>query len=50
VQLKIVRQPSGTVDGIDLSHFTMGTVSEVGTVLAMVLLVEGWAERRGDQS
>jgi CheY-like chemotaxis protein len=44
VQLKIVRQPSGTVDGIDLSHFTIGTVFEVGTVLAMVLLVEGWAE------
>src|SRR3954464_2906185 len=49
VRLKITRQPRGTVDGIDLDHFHVGFVYDVGSQIASLLLAERWAEPVDDR-
>jgi two-component system, chemotaxis family, chemotaxis protein CheY len=44
VRIRITRQPTGTVDGIDLSRFLEGLTYEVGTTLGSYLLAQEWAE------
>jgi CheY-like chemotaxis protein len=44
MRLKILRRPTGAIDGITLEYFHVGAVYEVGPEVASVFLVEGWAE------
>jgi hypothetical protein len=44
VRLKITRQPSGSIDGIQLDDFIVGFTYDVGTMLACYLLAERFAE------
>jgi CheY-like chemotaxis protein len=44
VRVRITRQPTGSVDGIELAKFVEGLTYEVGTTLANYLLAEQWAE------
>jgi CheY-like chemotaxis protein len=44
MRLRILTRAIGTIDGVSLGHFQVGTVYEVGSDLACVFLVEGWAE------
>jgi CheY-like chemotaxis protein len=43
LKVRITRNLSGVVDGIDLSRFLSGLTYEVGTTLGNYLLCEGWA-------
>lgn len=38
-----MRAPEGRADGFDLRRFQVGQIYDVGTVLANLLLAEGWA-------
>jgi hypothetical protein len=49
VQLRIIRPPRGSVDGIDLNHFEVGSVYEVGTSLGSYLLAIEAAEPAADK-
>ena len=42
VRLRIIRPISGSIDGIDLNHFEVGSVYDVGTRLGSYLLAMGW--------
>ena len=44
MRLRITRQPSGSIDGIQLRDFVVGSIYEVGTTLGCFLLAEGLAE------
>jgi len=44
MRLRIHAQPTGTIDGVALDQFHVGDVYELGTQVACVFLVEGWAE------
>jgi hypothetical protein len=44
VRLKILIRPIGTVDGVSLDHFCVGSIYELGTDVASVFLAEGWVE------
>jgi CheY-like chemotaxis protein len=44
VRVRITRQLSGSVDGIDLTKFLEGLTYEVGTTLGNYLLAQQWAE------
>ena len=44
VRLKITRQLSGSMDGVELSHFRVGEVYDVGTSIGSYLLALGAAE------
>jgi hypothetical protein len=50
VRLKITRQPSGSIDGIQLDDFIVGFTYDVGTMLACYLLAERFAEPVLDES
>jgi hypothetical protein len=50
VRLKITRQPSGSIDGIQLDAFIVGFTYDVGTLLACYLLAERFAEPVPDES
>jgi CheY-like chemotaxis protein len=43
VRLRIVQTPEGHADGFDLRRFQVGQIYDVGTVVANLLLAEGWA-------
>lgn len=43
MRLRIERAPEGRADGFDLRRFQVGQIYDVGTVLANLLLAEGWA-------
>jgi two-component system, chemotaxis family, chemotaxis protein CheY len=49
VRVRITRQLSGGVDGIDLSRFLEGLTYEVGTTLGNYLLAQGWGEPASQQ-
>jgi hypothetical protein len=40
LRLRITRQPSGSIDGIQLDDFVVGFTYEVGTLMACYLLAE----------
>jgi hypothetical protein len=44
MRLRITRAVSGSIDGIQLSHFEVGQVYEVGTAVGSYLLAVGAAE------
>jgi hypothetical protein len=44
MRLKITHALSGSIDGIQLSHFVVGQTYEIGTSLASFLLAIGAAE------
>ena len=44
MRLRILRDLSGSVDGVDLSRFIKGFTYEVGSALGNLLLAEGWGE------
>jgi CheY-like chemotaxis protein len=44
MQLRILKRPSGIIDGIFVDRFQVGGVFELGTHIASVFLAEGWAE------
>jgi len=44
MRLRILAQPSGTIDGVALDQFRVGGIYELGTQLASVFLAERWAE------
>lgn len=48
MRLRITRAPAGSIDGIQLSHFTVGQVYDVGTSLGSLLLSVGAAEPVSD--
>jgi hypothetical protein len=50
VRLKITRQPSGSIDGIQLDDFIVGFTYDVGTMLACYLLSERLAAPVPDDS
>ena len=50
MRLRITRKLSGSIDGIQLSHFEPGTLYEVGTSLASYLLALGAAEPVNDEA
>jgi hypothetical protein len=50
VRLKITRQPSGSIDGIQLDDFIVGFTYDVGTMLACYLLAERLAVPIADES
>jgi len=43
VRVKIVQQPTGIVDGIDLSRLVEGNAYDVGTNIGNLLLASRWA-------
>jgi hypothetical protein len=43
VRVRFLRQPTGSVDGISLSHFHAGQVYELPATLAEYLVAEGFA-------
>jgi hypothetical protein len=49
VRVRIVKQPSGSVDGVDLSKFSQGNVYDMSTSLATLMLVSEWAESVTDE-
>jgi CheY-like chemotaxis protein len=49
VRVRIIRELSGSVDGIDLSKFLEGLTYEVGTTLGNYLLAQGWGEPASQQ-
>ncbi|HEY6362420.1 MAG TPA: hypothetical protein VIX63_15010 [Vicinamibacterales bacterium] len=50
VRLKITRQPSGSIDGIQLDDFIVGFTYDVGTMLGCCLLAERLAVPVDDDS
>ena len=44
MRLRITRSVSGSIDGIQLSHFEVGQLYEVGTAVGSYLLAVGAAE------
>ncbi len=48
MRLRILAQPTGTIDGIALDQFRIGSIYELGTQVACVFLAEQWAESVGD--
>lgn len=44
MRIRITRQPTGSVDGIELTKFLEGLTYEVGTILGSYLLAQQWAE------
>jgi CheY-like chemotaxis protein len=50
VRVRITRQPTGSVDGIELAKFLEGLTYEVGTTLANYLLAQQWAEPADEQA
>jgi hypothetical protein len=44
MRLRITRTVSGSIDGIQLSHFEIGQLYEVGTAVGSYLLAVGAAE------
>lgn len=49
MRLKITRKLTGSIDGLQLSHFERGVVYDVGTSLGSYLLATGAAEPVIDQ-
>lgn len=43
MRVRITREPQGRADGFDLRRFHVGQIYDVGTVVANLLLAEGWA-------
>ena len=50
VRLKITKQPSGSIDGIQLDDFMVGFTYDVGSLLGCYLLAEGLAIPVDDDS
>ena len=50
MRLKITRKLSGSIDGLQLSHFEPGAMYDVGTSLGSYLLATGAAEPVIDQT
>ena len=48
MRLRILAQPTGTIDGVALDQFRLGGIYELGTQVACVFLAERWAEAVGD--
>ena len=44
MRLRIIRQPSGTIDGISLDHYRVGEIYDLGAYVGCLLVAEGWAE------
>jgi hypothetical protein len=44
MRLRITRPVSGSIDGIQLSHFDVGQIYEVGTAVGSYLLAVGAAQ------
>jgi CheY-like chemotaxis protein len=49
MRLRILTRPVGTIDGMSLDFFHVGSVYELGTQVACVFLAEGWAEIVSDK-
>ena len=49
MRLRITRALSGSIDGIQLSHFVVGEVYDVGTSVGSFLLSVGAAEPVSDE-
>jgi CheY-like chemotaxis protein len=47
MRLRILAQPTGTIDGVALDQFHIGCIYELGTQVACVFLAERWAELVG---
>jgi hypothetical protein len=43
MRVRILVPMKGTIDGIDLTHFEVGQIYDVGTTLANYLLASGYA-------
>ena len=50
MRVRIVKQPTGTVDGTDLWKLIEGRVYDVGASMATFLIVSQWAEAVADDS
>ena len=50
VRLKITRRLSGSIDGVQLDHFQVGDLYDVGTSLGSYLLALGAAEPVVDET
>lgn len=48
MRLRIIVKPTGTIDGIVLNRFQIGSVYELGPHLSCVFIANGWAEYVGD--
>jgi CheY-like chemotaxis protein len=48
MRVKILTRPTGTIDGVALEPFRVGSVYELRTQIASVFLAEGWAELVAD--
>ena len=44
MRVRIIKQPTGTVDGVDLWKLLEGRVYDIGSSLATLLIVSRWAE------
>ena len=44
MRLRILKRPTGTIDGVSLDHFRVDAVYDVLSPIASVFIVEGWAE------
>ncbi len=44
MKVRITQNLSGSIDGIQLDHFKLGHVYDLGPSLGSVLVAEGWAE------
>ena len=51
MRIKVIqRPPVASIDGLDLSHFHVGCLYDVGTAVGSVMLAEHWAEPCLDDS
>jgi CheY-like chemotaxis protein len=48
MRVRILTAPTGTIDGVSLEHFHIGSVYELGSQVGCVFLAEGWAELVSD--
>jgi len=50
MRVRILVPMKGTIDGIDLTHFEVGQIYDVGTTLANYLLASGYARPVADKT
>jgi len=50
MRLRILAQPTGTIDGVALDQFRLGGIYELSTPVACVFLAERWAEVVDDET
>jgi CheY-like chemotaxis protein len=50
MRLRILKPPTGTIDGVSLGQFHVGHAYELGSAIGCVFIAEGWAELVNDDS